>query len=204
MAASRKLLGNSIAREQFLLNEARIVARMRLEGMSERQVCAKVKAGNLFQYPTERTLQKISRACNKRVDALGSEALVRAIAYGMPDAAAQANLYAMMRLYPLVRHFMVTEIAQKYATLDYLYTAMDMNAYFTRLASEYDNFATASVETVKKLKQVLRKSLTSAGLLAGKRSDELVPIFLDPDVEDAIRELGDVEALRAFNCQEVL
>ena len=36
-----------------------------------------------------------------------------------------------------------------------------------------------------------------------KASDELVPIFLDPEVEEAIRELGDVEALRAFNCQEV-
>ena len=203
MSAERKLLGNSIAREQFLLNEARIVARMRLEGMTEKEVYAKVKAENLFQYPTARTLQKISRACNKRIDALGSEVLVRAIAYGMPDAAAQANLYAMMRLYPLVRHFMVTEIAQKYATLDYAYSAMDMNAYFTRLASEYDNFATASAETVKKLKQVLRKSLASAGLLAGKHSDELVPIFLDPEVEEAIRELGDVEALRAFNCQEV-
>ena len=203
MSAERKLFGNSITGEQFLLNEMRIVARMRLEGMTEKQVSAKVKAGNLFQYPTERSLQKMARACNKRIDALGSEALVRAIAYGMPDAAAQANLYAMMRLYPLVRHFMVTEIAQKYATLDYAYSAMDMNAYFTRLASEYDNFATASEETVKKLKQVLRKSLASAGLLAGKPACELVPIALDPEVEEAIRELGDVEALRAFNCQEV-
>ena len=92
----------------------------------------------------------------------------------------------MMRLYPLVRHFMVTEIARKYETLDYTYSAMDMNAYFTRLATEFDNFATSSEETVKKLKQVLRKSLASAGLLTGKHSDELVPIFLDPEVEDAM------------------
>ena len=170
MSAERKLLGNSIAREQFLLNEARIVARMRLEGMTEKEVCAKVKAENLFQYPTERTLQKISRACNKRIDALGSDALVRAIAYGMPDAAAQANLYAMMQLYPLVRHFMVTEIAQKYATLDYVYSAMDMNAYFTRLASEFDNFATASEETVKKLIAMEPENITVHTLALKKGS----------------------------------
>ena len=33
-APNRKLLGNTIAREQFLLNEARIMAQLRLEGMS--------------------------------------------------------------------------------------------------------------------------------------------------------------------------
>ena len=159
--SGKKLLGNSIACEQFLLNEARIVARMRLDGMTEREVCAKVKAENLFQYPTERTLQKISRACNKRIDALGSEALVRAIAYGMPDAAAQANLYAMMQLYPLVRHFMVTEIAQKYATLDYVYSAMDMNAYFTRLAFEFDNFANPSRQQLTIFTGLPKRGITS-------------------------------------------
>lgn len=134
----RRLLGNSIAREQWLLNETRIVARLRLEGMDESAVTAKVRSENLFRYPTERTLQKISRACNKRVDALADKRLVRMVAYGMPDAAAQANLYAMMRLYPLVRHFMTTAIAHHYVELDYRFTAMDMNAYFTELASDYD------------------------------------------------------------------
>ena len=96
--AGRKLLGNSMAREQWLLNECRIVARLRLDGMPEKEVTAKVEAENLFQYPTERTLHKISRACNKRVDALGDERLVRIIAYSLPDAAAQANLLSLIHI----------------------------------------------------------------------------------------------------------
>lgn len=200
--SGKKLLGNSIAREQFLLNEIRIVADMRLDGMSEKEVCAKVKEDNLFQYPTERTLQKISRACNKRVDALGDERLVRIVAEGMPDAAAQVNLYAMMELYPLVKHFMTTEIARRFAEFDYYFTAMDMNAYFTRLESEFDNFATASDETVKKLKQVLGKCLREVGMLS--EGGELRPPFLDPDFEEILRERGDVHALAAFGIREAI
>lgn len=203
MPAEKKLLGNSIAREQWLLREIRIVAMLRLSGMTEKEVTERVKAENLFQYPTERTLSKISRACNKRIDALESEDLVRIIADGMPEAAAQANLYAIMCLYPLARHFMLNEIGARYSQLNYSFSDMDMNAYFTKLESEYDNFATASESTVAKLKQVLRKFLVEAGYLKSVKSSELVSVFLDIDVRDAIVAKGDIEALRAFNCQEV-
>lgn len=201
-APNRKLLGNSVAREQWLLNEIRIVARLRLDGMDEKSVTAKVCSENLFRYPTERTLQKISRACNKRVDALGDKRLVKIIASGMPDAAAQTNLYAMMQLYPLVRHFMITEIARHYAELDYSFTTMDMNAYFTGLAADYENFATAADSTVSKLKQVLRKCLTEVGMITA--DDKLQVVFLDTELEDILREREDFAALAAFGIRETI
>lgn len=199
-APNRNLLGNTIAREQFLLNEARIMARLRIEGMTAEDAARKVKEENLFRYPTERSLGRITLACNRRLDALDDERLVRIIAYGMPDAAAQANLYAMMQFYPLVRHFMTTEIARRYAELDYVFGATDMNAYFTRLASEFDNFASMSENTIAKLKQVLRKCLKEAGILG--QEDRLMPVILDVELEDVLRERGDVEALRAFGLRE--
>lgn len=199
-APNRKLLGNTIAREQFLLNEARIMAQLRHEGLSSEEAASKVKAENLFRYPTERSLQRITLACNRRLDALNDDRLVRIIAEGLPDSAAQVNLYAMMKFYPLVRHFMVTEIARHYAEYDYEFTTMDMNAYFTRLASEYDNFATMAETTTTKLKQVLKKSLKEAGLLGS--DGELVPVLLDMDFEEILRERGDVHALAAFGIRE--
>lgn len=199
-APNRKLLGNTIAREQFLLNEARIMAQLRLEGMSADEAARKVKEENLFRYPTERSLGRITLACNRRLDALGDERLVRIVAYGMPDAAAQTNLYAMMQFYPLVRHFMTTEIARRYAELDYEFGSTDMNAYFTRLASEFDNFAIMSESTVSKLKQVLRKCLKEAGLL--NQENRLMPVILDMELENVLRERKDVEALRAFGARE--
>lgn len=198
-APNRRLLGNTIAREQFLLNEARVMARLRLEGMTADEAARKAKEENLFRYPTERSLGRITLACNRRLDALEDERLVRIIAYGMPDAAAQTNLYAMMQFYPLVRHFMVTEIARHYAELDFEFTLADTNAYFTRLASEYDNFATMSETTVIKLKQVLRKCLREVGMLDA--DDRLLPVLLDMRLEDVLRERGDVQALAAFGVE---
>lgn len=199
-APNSKLLGNTIAREQFLLNEARIMARLRLEGATAEEAAAKVRSENLFRYPTERSLRRITLACNRRLDALNDERLVKIIAYGMPDAAAQANLYAMMEFYPLVRHFMTTEIARHYAELDYEFTHMDMNAYFTHLASEYDNFATMAETTTTKLKQVLRKCLKEAGLI--DENNRLKSVLLDLELEDILRERGDKYALAAFGIRE--
>ena len=99
-----------------------------------------------------------------------------------------------------MRHFMTTAVARKYAELDYTFTRTDMNAYFTGLAAEYDNFATAADSTVAKLKQVLRKCLVEAGLLT--KDGRLQQVLLDPEFEDILRERGDVAALAAFGESE--
>ena len=198
----KRLPGACITREQWLLRETRVVARLRLEGVSPDETVWRARADNLFQYPTERSLGNIARVCNKRIDALRSETLVRVIAQGEPEAAAQANLYAMMCTYPLVRHFMLEEIAPRFANLDYSFTPMDMNAYFSRLAAAFDNFANAAESTTAKLKQVLRRCLVECGMLDGAGANTLVPVFPDASVREAIVSKGDARALRAFGCRE--
>lgn len=198
----KKLLGNSIAREQWLLGEMKIVARLRREGFSDSEIYARVFEGNLFQYPTEKSLRKITRACLKRLEALKSERLEIILLDGPREAAAQVNLYAMMCLYPLVRHFMLDEVAWRYAQFDYAFSDMEINAYFTRLASEYENFATAADSTLSKLKQVLRKCLVECGML-DVQDGKLLPVFLDQDVREAVVAKGDAPALAAFGFWEV-
>jgi hypothetical protein len=189
-----------MTREQWLLKETRIVARLQLEGASEEEIIEKAQSENLFQYPTERMLRNIARVCAKRLGALNDEGLVHIIAYGLPDAAAQANLYAMMETYPLMRHFMTTEIARHFAELNFTFTRADMNAYFTKLTAEYDNFATIADSTVVKLKQVLRRCLLEAGILA--KDGRLQQVLLDPDFEGILHERDDAAALAAFGESE--
>ena len=198
-----ELEGACITREQFLLREMRIVCRLKLDGLADDEIVEKIKSENSFQYPTERMLGNIAGVCIKRINAVKSYAIVRIVANGDPLGAAQANLYAMMCTYPLVRHFMVCEIARHYEELDYALGSMEMNAYMTRLQVEYDNIAAVADSTVAKLKQVLRKCLIECGMLANARSDELIPIFLDFEVRDAIEAKGDMAALAAFNCRGV-
>lgn len=198
------LEGAAITREQFLLHEMQVACGLREEGLSNKEIVARVKSDNLIQYPTERMVGNIARVCCKRIDAVGSDAITRIIATGMPEAAAQANLYAMMCTYPLVRDFMTELVARKYRELDYTLGPIEMNAYMTSLQVEYENMASVTDNTIGKIKQVLRKCLIECGMLANARSEELIPIFLDFDVREAIEAKGDVKALGAFGCQEVV
>ena len=46
----------ALTREQFLFHEMRITARLKLEGLSDRDVLTRVYNDNLFQYPTEKEI----------------------------------------------------------------------------------------------------------------------------------------------------
>lgn len=198
------LEGACITREQFLWREMRIICQLRLDGLDDDEIITKVKNENLIQYPTERMVGNIASVCVKRMNAVRSDDIVRIIATGLPEASAQANLYAMMCTYPLVRHFMLDEIARRYSSLDYQLGAMEMSAYMTRIKVSYENIATIADSTVRKIKQVLRKCLIECGMLANARSEELIPIIMDSDVKEAIEAKGDIAALPAFNFRGVM
>lgn len=193
--------GACITREQFLLREMRVVCQLWLDGLSNGEIVERVKDGNLIQYPTERMVDNITRVCCKRIDAVGSDRIVRAIARAMPDASAQANLYAMMCTYPLVRDFMANEVGRRFSELDYHLGKVEMGAYITRLQTDYDNMAKIADSTIGKIKQVLRKCLIECGMLESARSETLIAPFLDLDVRSAIEAKGDYQALAAFGVQ---
>ena len=68
----------AITREQFLMRETRVVAQLRLdEGLTDQQIVSRVVEQNLFQYPTERELKSISRACARRLRALSDDPAAR-------------------------------------------------------------------------------------------------------------------------------
>lgn len=197
-SSNSKLEGACITREQFLLRETRVVARLRAQGLTDDQVVNRVAAENLIQYPTDHMVRNIATVCVKRLNALSSPALESIIAGGEPEAAAQANLYAMMRTYPLVRDFMESVVARRYEERDLTLGKREMNAWVTRLRADYENISKLSDSTMTKVKQVLRNALVRCGMLRSSRSSELLPVTLDLDVRDAIVALGDERALRAF------
>lgn len=193
-----RLEGACITREQFLLREMRIACGLREEGLPDESIIVRIADENLIQYPTERMVKNIASVCVKRMNAVASAEIVRIIAEGDSLAAPQANLYAMMCTYPLVRDFMVREVGQRYAQLDYQLGPIEMGAYLTRLQTEYENIAALSDSTIVKIKQVLRRCLVECGMLKSARSQTLLPVLLDFDVRAAMEAKDDVEALAAF------
>ena len=190
----------SLTREPFLFYEMRTTAKLLSSGMSNNDVVTQITSDNLFQYPTEKSVARMAKACLKRLAAMDDNDLVRAIAQQPTDVAKQICLYAVMKQSRLMWEFMLTVIGEKYRLKDSSFGRIDLNTYFMRLQEQDDAVATWSEGTITKLKQVLAKVLVENEYLDDIRADHLNPVYLHPILENAIRCHGDLMVLPAFNC----
>lgn len=189
-----------LTREQFLFYEIRVVASLMNQGLSREEIFKKIEDENLFQFPTERMISSMVGTCFKRIDALGSEALVYHLANAPVEVAKQINLYAMMKYNGIVWDFMTTVIGEKYRTQEFDFSKKDLNIFFFRLQEQNDSVASWSDGTINKIKQVLTKALVECGYLDSTRAVQLNNVAIEPELEDEIRLAGDIAVLPAFNC----
>ncbi len=190
----------SLTRDHFLFHEMRITAKLLSEGAADEDVISAIVRDNLFQYPTEKSLRKVARACLRRLHALDDTELVHAVAALPAGEAKQVCLYAMMADSRLVRDFMVTVIGEKYRILDMSWSRADLNAFFMRLAEQDDRVAVWSDATVQKIKGVLVRILVENGYLDSFRAGHLNRVLPGSFLEEKIRSRNDIAALSAFSC----
>ena len=100
----------------------------------------------------------------------------------------------------LVWEFMITVIAEKYRLRDNSFGKIDLNTYFIRLQEQDDTVATWSVSTIERIKQIITKILVENEYLNNSKSTILNPVLIQPVLENAIRNNGDINVLPAFNC----
>ena len=190
----------SITREQFMFYEMRTTAKLLMEGLTDQEAIQRIDSENLFQYPTEKQLRSQARACLKRLHGMHDASFVSMIATLPSDTAKQVCLYAMMKYNRLVWDFMVTVIGEKYRNRDMSFGRRDLNVYFICLQEQIDSVAAWSDSTVAKAKQVLLRVLVENEYLNATDADHLNPVWLDPQLEKAIRANHDEAMLPAFNC----
>lgn len=198
----------SITREQWLIDETRIVARLMLDDgiESESELTAHVLSNNPFQYPTEREVKSIARACARRINAVSNGPSVRShilnlIAHGTSDQLKQANLYAMMCDNRIVWEFMTNLIAPKFQALDTALAKHEIAAFLEGLRTQNEHVATWSPATLNKIRQVLSMCLEQCGMY-NRKTEELNPPLLDYDLEQIIRANSDEAALSAFGVSQ--
>lgn len=190
----------SLTREPFLFYEMRTTAKLLCGGLNEEDVVDQIKKENLFQYPTEKMIVRMAKACIKRLCSMEDRDLIQAIATQPTDVAKQICLYAMMKQSRLMWEFMLTVIGEKYRLRDSSFGKIDLNTYFMRLQEQNETVASWSESTITKLKQVFAKVLVENEYLDDIHADHLNPVYLHPILENAIRSHGDLMVLPAFNC----
>ncbi len=189
-----------ITREQFLFYEMRITAKLMCEGLEENEIINRIVDDNLFQYPTEKSIRQIARACVARLKSMKDVDLVEAIVLQSSETAKQICMYAMMKQYRLVWDFMITVIGEKYRIQDFSFSQMDVNVFFMQLQEQDDYVAGWSEATLKKIRQILIRILAENEYLDSIKADHINPVWLNPVLENAIRNNNDERALMAFNC----
>ena len=189
----------ALTREQFMFQEMRIIARLRIKGFSDQEILDRVFQENLFQYPTEREIKSKCRACLKRLDSMADIPFaIEALANSAIGEAKQAALVALMCQSLLMQDFMINVIGEKYRRLDMTLTRRDMNLFFDRLAEQDDNVASWSDQTVEKLKAVIRACLRETEYIQGT-NETLHPVLLCDDFANALKNAGRRNFLPAFN-----
>lgn len=189
----------SLTAEQFLFYEMRIASKFYIQSISIDEAISKIREDNLFQYPTEREIARMTRACYRRLDALNNQSLIQEISSAPAEIAKQINLYAMMRYNRLVWDFMIQVIGEKFRTQDFSFERKDLNTFFSRLQAQNDSVAGWSDNTISKIKSVLVRCLVETEYLDHFKSATLNPVFLCEELERGIYENNDGEALPAFN-----
>ena len=189
-----------ITRNPFLFYEMRTTAKLIQEGMADKEIIGRIVEENLFQYPTEKSIRQMAKACVSRLRGMDDKALIEAVASQSSDTAKQICLYAMMKQYRLVWDFMITVIGEKYRLQDFSFGQMDINVFFMRLQEQDDYVAGWSENTLKKLRQILIRILSENDYLDNIKSDHINPVWLNPILENAIKNNNDDRALTAFNC----
>lgn len=188
-----------ITREQFLLREARIVAKLKLDGLTNEEIISVVKSNNLFQYPTEKMLGNIARVCLDRISFLEDINMLQLLAYGNYESAKQIHFYSLLKKERLLREFMQNVIAQKFQDLDFHFAKSDVRAFIHHLKEFDSDVGQWSDKTLVKIGQVLVKILVEMGYIEKHTSNQLNPILIEYEVERLIIDNGDKHLLPIFN-----
>ena len=189
-----------ITREQFLFYEMRTTAKLICEGLEDNEIIDRIVEDNLFQYPTEKSIRRMAKACIVRLKGICDIDLVEAVASQSSETAKQICLYAMMKQYRLVWDFMITVIGEKYRMQNFSFGQMDVNVFFMQLQEQDDYVAGWSESTMKKIRQILIRVLAENEYLDDIKADHINLVWLNPVLENAIRSNNDDRALAAFNC----
>ena len=190
----------SLTAEQFLFYEIRIASKLYIQNIQIEEAIRRIKENNLFQYPTERQISRMTRACYCRLEALNNQTLIQEITSAPLEVAKQINLYAIMRYNRLVWDFMIQVIGEKFRTQDFSFERKDLNTFFFRLQAQNDSVAGWSDNTIEKIKSVLVRCLVETDYLDHFKSTTINPVFLCEELEEGIKANNDYEALPAFNC----
>lgn len=189
---SAKLTG-----ESFLLFEFKIIAKLKKDGFSDKDIRKKVLEENLFQYKFKSSISRRLSPLIKRVNSIDDK-LLNMLLEDPLGYGAIINLYTIMKNDRLFFEFMDEVIREK---IEYNYGFIekkDINIFFTAKAEQSEVVSGWSEQTIAKLKQVIFKILSEAGMIEDIKTGEINRLLIPIELKGYLLSIGEKGYIKAM------
>lgn len=189
---SAKLTG-----ESFLMYEFKIVAKLKKEGFSDKDIRKMVLEENLFQYKFKSSISRRLTPLIHRINIIDDTLINMLLDDPLGDGAI-INLYSIMKNDRLFFELMNEVVRERIWANDLHLDKMDINVFITAKKEQNEVVDKWSDETIAKIKQVIFKILSEVGLLADKKTGKLSRLIIAPELKDYLINIGDMAYLQAM------
>lgn len=188
---SAKLTG-----ESFLLYEFRIIAKLKREGFSDKDIRKIVLEENLFQYKFKSSITRRLTPLLQRVNVLDNTLIDILIDDPLVDGVV-VNLYAIMKNDRLFFEFMNEVVKEKLQNNSEIIEKKDINIYFEHKAEQNEEITKWSDATIQKLKQVIKKILSEAKIL-NLKTGEVHKLIMSQGLKEYLVKKDDAKYVLAM------
>jgi hypothetical protein len=171
------------------LREFEILIELYLDLGDWEKVSKEVINEDLFQQTSQASVIRQCREIRQRIQSLQKETLEDFIEWG-PDERKFIAFLAICKTYPFVFDFVSQVLGEKLAIYDYQLQEVDFTAYWNDKLMEYPELDNITESTKKKIKQVLVRTLSEAGLIDGTSSQRITPYFPIPGLDEVFQREG--------------
>lgn len=195
---NRKVFSSAIKKTAFKYLTSKKIALLMLQGMDRNEVYHKCFDENYIEVDSEQRRREITNVVYERLAELDRYLLGQFIS-GDVDTSKVILVYAIAKadslffdfLYEVYREALLTE--RDYITLE------DYEVFFASKKQTDSIVSQWSDKTIEDLSCGYRNILADSGLgIRSKRSIVAKRVFIHPDVEEYIKQIGDMEYLKAI------
>ena len=181
---------SNLAGVLYLYFELKQVAKLTLAGLSPVEIRAKIRDDNLFQYATNKSIDKLLSATLKRVEVL-DEMMLNLLVHGTLHTSKLVALLAIIKTNRLFREFIEEVYLEKVQLGEQELESKDLRIFFNNKAEQSPKVAGWQESTLKKLSQVYSKTLFEAGLINNTHNKRLTPPIIEEELLVHLRKIGD-------------
>ena len=192
-----RVYSGKLTGESFLLYELKIVAKLKKEGYTDKEIRKMVLEENLFQYKFTSSISRRLTPLMQRINLLDEKLIDRLIEDPLGDGIV-INLYSIMKNDRLFFEFMNEVMKEKLKSNNEVLEKKDINIFIETKIEQNEDIASWSDSTINKIKQVINKILMEAKVVENNKTGTVKKIIMSDWIKNYLIKLGEEKYILAM------